>query len=178
MRVVAKQSSTAALRQGALATVVVLALALGAPLQGTAEMFRYRDEAGRMFVVDSLHKVPPAYRDQVDGGEPEPKGAINTGVSTWDPETAAQAERARSKAYPGGPRVSVFVTSWCGYCRKLERFLDEKQIRYRSYDVDEDSAARERWKALAPGGGVPVTEVGSKVIRGYKPKALLAALRR
>jgi glutaredoxin len=165
-------------RRAVLGIATVVALGLGTA--ASSEMYRYRDADGRMYVVDSLHKVPPAYRGQLDGegSAPPARGVVNTGVPTWDAATAGQAHRARSKAVAAGPRISVFVTSWCGYCRKLERFLDERQIRYQRYDVDDDASARQRWKALAPGGGVPVTEVGSEVIRGYRPKALLAAIGR
>jgi glutaredoxin len=71
--------------------------------------------------------------------------------------------------------VEIFVTSWCGYCKQLEKFLDSQGIRYRAYDIEKDRDANNVYKELG-GRGVPLTRVGSSVVRGYNPAAILRAV--
>jgi glutaredoxin len=119
-----------------------------------AGMHRYRDDSGRVHIVDSIEKVPEQYRDQVKTTETSP------------------ASPRRSQ-----PRVEIFITSWCGYCQKLEKFLKSKRIRYSRYDIEKSSSARQRYQKLG-GTGVPVVKIGSKVIRGYNTDAILKQLGR
>ena len=73
------------------------------------------------------------------------------------------------------PKVEIFVTSWCPYCRKLESFLKENQIDYTRYDVEKDAKGAEEFGRLG-GEGVPMARVGEEIIHGYDPEGILAAL--
>jgi glutaredoxin len=136
-----------------LAVVILLVPAGGVD----ADMHRYTDDSGRTHIVDSLEKIPEKYRKRVK--------------STQTPASPARARPAIA------PRVEIFVTSWCGYCRKLESFLKSKKIRYSRYDIEKSSSARKRYEGLG-GMGVPVVKIGSDVIRGYSPEAILRALKK
>ena len=70
--------------------------------------------------------------------------------------------------------VEIFVTSWCPYCRQLENLLKKNNIAYTRHDVEKDQAAEELFSRLG-GQGVPLVRVGSTVIHGYDPQAILAA---
>lgn len=72
-------------------------------------------------------------------------------------------------------KVEVFVTGWCGYCKKLESFLKNHQIEYTRYDVEHSEDGAEIFHQIG-GQGVPVIRVGKEVIHGYDPDAVLAAL--
>ncbi len=37
--------------------------------------------------------------------------------------------------------LTVYSTSWCGYCRRLKLQLDEAGIAYREVDIEHDPAA-------------------------------------
>jgi glutaredoxin len=74
---------------------------------------------------------------------------------------------------PNKPKVEVFMTSWCGYCRKMIQFLREKGIPYTAYDIEKDSAAAEKYDEIG-GRGVPVVRVGSHIVFGYGPEAVLS----
>jgi mycoredoxin len=37
--------------------------------------------------------------------------------------------------------LTMYSTTWCGYCRRLRRRLDRAGIGYREVDVDHDHAA-------------------------------------
>ncbi|HEX9022925.1 MAG TPA: glutaredoxin domain-containing protein [Geobacteraceae bacterium] len=88
------------------------------------------------------------------------------------PVRLAQEDSAgKPGIFTSGKKVEVFMTSWCGYCRKMISFLKEKGIPYTAYDIENDSAAMETYRSLGV-RGVPVVRVGSHIVRGYDPDAV------
>ena len=78
---------------------------------------------------------------------------------------------------PRQPKVEIFVTSWCRYCRALESFLKGHNVAFTKYDIEKDPKARERHSDLG-GGGVPVVLINSKEItHGFQPDYLFEKLR-
>src|SRR5690554_6316036 len=49
--------------------------------------------------------------------------------------------RAMSTTTPEAGTITMFTTSWCGYCRQLKRQLDRESITYREVNIEEDPAA-------------------------------------
>ncbi len=41
-------------------------------------------------------------------------------------------------------QVTMFTTTWCGYCRQLKRLMDREQIGYAEVDIERDEAAAHR----------------------------------
>lgn len=61
--------------------------------------------------------------------------------------------------------VTMFSTTWCGYCRRLKRQMDEAGISYREVDLDDDPSYDDR--IIAKTGGfrtVPTLEVGGELL--------------
>ena len=81
------------------------------------------------------------------------------------------SEQVRARA-----NVVLYSTEWCGYCKQSRRFLDQKGIPYREFDIEKDAQARKAYEALG-GGGIPFIDVNGTLIRGYDPQAILAALK-
>jgi len=45
--------------------------------------------------------------------------------------------------------LTMYSTTWCGYCRRLKLQLDQAGLDYREVDIERDAdAARERWTRL------------------------------
>lgn len=80
------------------------------------------------------------------------------------------SEQIRSNA-----RVVLYATDWCGYCKQIRRFLDEKGVPYREFDIEKDAEARRAYEALG-GRGIPILEVNGTLIRGFEPESILKAL--
>lgn len=72
-------------------------------------------------------------------------------------------------------RVVLYATEWCGYCKQIQRFMDQKGIPYKSVDIDQDPEGRKAYQALG-GGGIPFVDVNGTLIREYNPEAILSAL--
>ena len=81
------------------------------------------------------------------------------------------SEQTRASA-----RVVLYSTEWCGYCKATRRFLDEKGIPFKEFDIDTAASARQAYEALG-GRGIPIPDVNGTLIRDFKPDAILAALK-
>ncbi|MFD9665712.1 mycoredoxin [Rhodococcus sp. NPDC059968] len=41
------------------------------------------------------------------------------------------------------PALTIYSTTWCGYCRRLKTQLDESGIGYEEIDIEDDPASAE-----------------------------------
>ncbi|MEC7750850.1 MAG: adenylate/guanylate cyclase domain-containing protein [Myxococcota bacterium] len=76
--------------------------------------------------------------------------------------------------------VTLFKTAYCPACRGVSCLLDRHQIPYKALDLDQDKAAQAAFpKSLLGSDGsitVPVLQVGSQRVQGYKRSEILRTL--
>lgn len=76
-----------------------------------------------------------------------------------------------SEAIKKQPRVIVFSTPTCGYCNLAKHYFRQHQIRFQDVDVSRDPAAARDLVRRSGQMGVPVIDIGGKLIIGFdKPK--------
>ena len=64
--------------------------------------------------------------------------------------------------------VVLYSTDYCPYCRQAERFLTDKGVPFKSVDVTNDDAMREKLVELSGGRRtVPQIFIGGEAIGGY-----------
>lgn len=68
-------------------------------------------------------------------------------------------------------RVIVFTTPTCTYCNAVKRYLRQQKVRFREVDVSRDPAAQRDMVRRSGQMGVPVVDIGGKVVVGFdRPK--------
>lgn len=74
-------------------------------------------------------------------------------------------------------RITVYSTSWCGYCRRLLQRLTEAGIEAAIVDVDETTEFDQRIRAAAGGNRVvPTVEVGDMLLVNPSVDEIRAAM--
>ena len=69
------------------------------------------------------------------------------------------------------PKVIMFSTPTCHYCKVAKRYFQEKKIRYTNVDVSRDQKAAEDMRRRTGQTGVPVILINNRPIMGFdKPK--------
>jgi len=69
------------------------------------------------------------------------------------------------------PRVIVFSTPSCSFCNMAKKYFREKGVRFRDVDVSRDQAAARDMVRRSGQSGVPVIDIGGKIIIGFdRPK--------
>jgi len=74
------------------------------------------------------------------------------------------------------PKVKIYTTPSCPWCKKAKDFLKDNKINYTEYDVTSNDQARNEMIRLSGQSGVPVITIGGSIIIGYDPKAVKQAL--
>lgn len=75
-------------------------------------------------------------------------------------------------------QIKVFSATWCGFCRMVKAYLDDKKVDYTVVDIDEEPDAA-AWLVERTGqAGVPVTMFGDKdMVIGFDRAAIDGYLR-
>lgn len=157
-----------------LLTLIILPLLISL---ASAEMYKWVDDNG---VVTFKDTPPPAskkrrkvkvYNDSdfapapLAQPQPEPRTATRT-VLPPSPPPAAPPKKA---SFSG--TVELYVTDWCGYCKKAQGYLKGRGIPFVAYDIEKDAAAHQRYKEMG-GRGVPLIVVGSNRMSGFSQESL------
>jgi glutaredoxin len=81
----------------------------------------------------------------------------------------------------GNNPVIIYGAEWCGPCHEVQSYLRSKRVPFVDKDIEKDrDAAREMQAKLAKagrsGGSIPVIDVHGKILVGFNPGAVDAAL--
>lgn len=171
-------------------TAVVVAIAMAAPCaalgQGLAAAAQKEKE--RRAKVQSTAGPSKTYTD--DAPPPPPPAASPSPASDQKPPAGRAPITPQERRRLGGRAaieraeravsVTVYLTSWCQYCRKTLQFLGTvSKISVATHDIEKDPAGRARMLRLTGGDdGVPVIDVEGTIIRGYSPEEMVSAIER
>lgn len=75
-------------------------------------------------------------------------------------------------------KVIVYSTNWCAFCNTEKQWLDKIGVDYVSKNIEEDPEANQELLDKLNGDfqGVPVTDIGGKLILGFDRPRLEEAL--
>ena len=90
-------------------------------------------------------------------------------TNNYQGKGTAQTTVAQNERFTG--TVELYVTDWCGYCKKAQNYLKSQGVKYVAYDIEKDSAANQRHKELG-GRGVPLIIIGPNKMSGYNEQRL------
>jgi len=155
-----------------LLTLMILLLTFS--LAG-AEMYQWVDEHGVTTFKDTppppskKHKKVKVYDDSDFAPAPASQ-PVKTSRSDKNPAVPApQAPATKKERFTG--TVEIYVTDWCGYCKKALNYLERNDIPHVAYNIEKDSAAKQRHKELG-GRGVPLIIIGTNKVSGFSPESI------
>jgi mycoredoxin len=76
-----------------------------------------------------------------------------------------------------GGSVTLYMTRWCGYCRKARSLLKGMNVKFEEKDIENDQSAlvemmRHAEEAGVEVTGVPVLRIGNQMVVGYNPQRI------
>lgn len=74
--------------------------------------------------------------------------------------------------------VIVYSTPSCAYCTMAKNYLKTKGVPFTEYDVSRHTAKADEMYRKSGQMGVPVVDVNGRILVGFKPGDIEAALRR
>ena len=131
-----------------------------APIQGIGvELYKWTDEYGRIHYTDK----PPA-NENVE--------KIEIRIKSYDGPAQVQDYAA---AFKTDSTVKIYSAEWCGVYKRAKKYMQERNIKFRELDIENDSTAKREFKKLN-GRGVPVILVGRQRMNGFNPAKLESML--
>ncbi|MDI6883880.1 MAG: glutaredoxin family protein [Hadesarchaea archaeon] len=73
-------------------------------------------------------------------------------------------------------KVKIYTTPICSYCQMAKDFLVQHGIKFEEVNVQEDRAAAIEMIQKTGQNGVPVLEIGDKIIVGFNREKIIEAL--
>lgn len=128
----------------------LLVLLFTLPLIATAEIYKWTDDSGRVHFGDS-----PSKKDNAE--------KVTVEINSYEHVSYENIE-----FYSGldAERVTMFSTSWCGYCKKARHYFQSNGINYIEYDIEKSKQAKRMYDSIG-GKGVPVILHGKKRMNGF-----------
>ena len=114
-----------------------------------AEIYRWVDDQGNAQFSDA----PP------DGVKTE---SVELKINTY---TAVEITPLIERLGKEG-KVVIYTATWCGVCKKAEKYFRDNQIPFIGYDVEKSPTGRVDFKALR-GKSVPVLIIGKTRMNGF-----------
>ena len=75
--------------------------------------------------------------------------------------------------------ITLYSTSWCGYCSKARSYFADRGWDYVEKDVEKDPEGAAEFRQIAGGrGGVPVIVINGEVLRGFSQTQIDQAVAR
>lgn len=65
------------------------------------------------------------------------------------------------------PKVTIYTTPSCVYCKMTKAFFKENNVQYEEKDVSQDATARDEMIAKSNQMGVPVIDVDGQLTVGF-----------
>ncbi len=80
-------------------------------------------------------------------------------------------EKSTEKKKKKQPKVLIFTTPTCSWCKRAMKYFREHNIKFKQIDVSRDPVAARDMQKMSGQMGVPVIKIGKEVIVGFdKPK--------
>ena len=107
-----------------------------------------------------------------------------SGVFTGHTIPRGELEKALAKDAEPAPQVPIIMysTSWCGVCKKAAKYMRDNELIFQEKDIEKDRDAARALMAKkkaqgVPGNGVPVFDIGGKLLGGFDPGSIMKLAR-
>jgi glutaredoxin len=136
------------------------------------EFYKWKDKNGNVFFSDT---PPPGVNAEVIPlkDEPTPNSVTTPKVNSPRPKSGITGEKRPYTSI----NVIMYITSWCGYCRKAREYLQSLSVDLVEYDIEKNPSMEKEMLSKSGGAkGVPLIDVEGIIIRGYSPSAIKDAV--
>ncbi len=116
---------------------------------------------------DSIYKWTDEQGNVHYGDAPSAEYFSETLETTANTYSEVTQPKYRQQSFSETQRpVTLYATSWCGYCKKARQYFQRNHIKYIEHDIEKSQLARRQFDTLG-GQGVPLIVMGDKKMSGF-----------
>ena len=135
-------------------TSLFLVLMMFSPvIQG--DLYKWVDNNGKIHYGDS---PPENVELKKITGNVSSFSSVSVEPFVFNPKNITQRKKSKS--------VIMYMTSWCGYCKKAARHFRKNKIPFTEHDIEKSARAATEFKKLR-GRGVPVILIDKQRMNGF-----------
>jgi glutaredoxin len=136
----------------------------------------------RIALVGTMPQVDHLPRRLRGQDAPLPPSAAPAAAPARRPQPAALTAAADRLDLSDAQRekldITLYSTTWCGYCKKARAWMTSANVPFVEKDIEKDRAAQAEYQTAGRGySGVPLIVVNGKALRGFSRPAVEAAIR-
>jgi glutaredoxin len=137
----------------------------------SGEIYQWKDKDGKIHFSDT---PPPSEVDaEIIQIKEDPLDKPKTKEDSPKTKIFRRIEKRSSRDID----VIMYMTSWCGYCRKAREYILLLGVNLIEYNVERDKDKREEMLRKSGGStGVPLIDVEGIIVRGFHPDSIKAAI--
>jgi len=147
-----------------------------------ADMYKWVDENGVSHFSDtppydtdnSDIETLPTYTTLENNGFPQDNNSAKNESSN---NSSNLKDAVQKNTWVKTPKVELYTTSWCPWCKKAKAFFRSRGIAFVEYDIEKDKEAKRRKEQIDRQKGVPFAVINGKGIHGYNEIAYINALK-
>ncbi len=99
--------------------------------------------------------------------------ALALGAGTAAAEAPEEKASESAQAESEEPKITLYMTSWCGYCRKANKLLTQLDADFAAKDIEKNREAALEFRQKSGGqGGIPLIDFDGEIVRGYNEKLI------
>ncbi len=99
--------------------------------------------------------------------------AFALGAGTAAAEAPEEKASESAQAESEEPKITLYMTSWCGYCRKANKLLTQLDADFAAKDIEKNREAALEFRQKSGGqGGIPLIDFDGEIVRGYNEKLI------
>lgn len=145
----------------------------------SSQIYQWKDKYGNIYFTDSPPQGAEAELKKIGAERTkiEKQTALEKPVMPQKPEQKKPEINHSIKRAYSDIKVIMYLTTWCGYCRKAREYLKLLGINLTEYDIENNKAGKAEMKEKTGGrSGVPVIDIEGVIIRGFAPEEIKAAI--
>lgn len=73
--------------------------------------------------------------------------------------------------------ITVYSTTWCGFCHAAKQYFDKLGVKYKDVNVEQDREAAQEMIQKSGQMGVPVIDIDGTIIVGFNRPVIDQQLR-
>jgi glutaredoxin len=131
---------------------------------------------------DGTYVVSTMPRNEWDALIAQRRQAFAAPAASDNPSNEPEAPPSKGATRPVSFTVIVYGASWCGACHQAVAYLKQHKVPVIEKDIEQDPSAQSEMQAKLAragvhGGSIPVIDVKGKILIGFEPHTLDAAVR-
>ena len=92
----------------------------------------------------------------------------------YEPSPKVEAlEKPPAEMKAPEPKITLYMTSWCGYCRRTADLLEKLEVAFVKKDIEKDPAAAQEYRKKGNGyRGIPLLDIDGTIIKGFRSEVI------